>query len=403
MPKFAYKILNKEDKIEEGSISSFFKRSAEKKLTRDGSVIIFISQEGSGFFKKDVPFLPSGFSATERVNFFRNFATMGFVGLSVVEILETLSQQVKSNHLKKAIWTMAEDAQNGQNLSETMSKFPKHFPQYIVETVNAGHISGRLNETFDRIANDLEKDHELGKKIQAALAYPIIVLLTMAIVIFGLVFYVLPEIAKLYQDLNKPLPQPTRSLLAVGSFLNHYPFYTIGTIILIIFLFFFSSKIKKIRYLIHSLMLKIPIFGELIKEYNLVIFFRSLESLYASGISLVQAVEVAKKTTRNDVYKKTLDGVNPILLRGVSFSDAIMPFPALFPIQTQKIVRVGEQTGKLREMLNRITKYFERSIDYKTRVIASLIEPIIMLVVGFFVAALALSIFLPIYQLVNVL
>lgn len=402
MPKFTYKILNKENKIEEGSVSSFLKRSAEKKLTRDGSMIIFISRESSAFLKKDVPFLPSGFSSVERVNFFRNFATMGSVGLSMVEILETLSQQVKSNQVKKAIWKMAKDVQNGQKLSETMSKFPKYFPQYIVETVNTGHIAGRLNETFERIATDLEKDYEIAKKIQASLAYPIIVVLTMAIVLFALVLYVLPEIASLYQDLNKPLPQPTKGLVAVGSFASHYPFYIVGAIIIIIFLFFLLSKIKRVRYLIHALQIKIPIFGELIKEYNLVSFFRSLESLFASGISLVQAVEVAKKTTKNEVYKKTLDGLSPILLRGVSFSDAITPFPGLFSIQTRKILRVGEQTGKLGEILVRITKYFERSIDYKTRVMASLIEPIIMVVVGVVVGGIALSIFLPIYQLINI-
>src|SRR4030043_473838 len=345
--------------------------------------------------------LPARFSRTEKINFYRNFSTMASAGLSIVETLETLSEQVKSAKVKKAIIALAQETKNGQRLSESMAKFPKYFPYYIVETINMGDVSGNLNKTIDRIADDLEKDDELAKKVKSALAYPLVVVIVMLAVVFGLMFYILPGIETLYKGFETTVPQPTKSLLATSAFMtsNKISVLIAGAVILALILILF--KIKKCRYLLHALLLKIPIFGQLIKEYNLILFFRSLESLFSSGISIIQAGEIAKKTTKNDVYKKALTSINPVLLQGVPLSETLAPFPSLFPIQIQRIIKVGEQTGKLTTTIERITRYFERSVDYKTRTIASLIEPILMVILAVLVGTIAVSVFLPLYQLTN--
>jgi len=186
-------------------------------------------------------------------------------------------------------------------------------------------------------------------------------------------------------------------------FLKTYPFVLLGTMAGLIIFFFLMFRIKKGRYIMHYLMLRIPIFGELIKQYNLILFFRSLESLFSSGVSLVYAVDVAKKTVTNDVYKKVLESIYPVLLHGTPFTTAIEPFTFFFSRQTQKIIWVGEKTGKVEEALNRITAYYERSVDYKTRMLTVLIEPILMIIIGIVVGGLALSIFMPLYGLVRVI
>lgn len=343
----------------------------------------------------------SGFPRNEQINFYRNFSTMGSAGLSIVENLEILSEQVKSKRARKAILAMAQETKNGQRLSESMAKFPQYFPFYIVETINMGDVSGKLNETIDRIATDLEKDDELAKKVKSALAYPFVVVLVMLVVVFGLMFYILPGIEDLYKSFEITVPQPTRSLLATSAFIagNKILVTTIGIIIIILLLAL--PRIKKCRYFIHSLILRVPIFGPLIREYNLILFFRSLESLFSSGVSIIQAIEISKKTTRNDVYRKALDDIGPSVTRGIPLSQALASFPRLFPVQIQKIIRVGEITGKLTKTIERITKYFERSIDYKTRTMASLIEPILMIVLAVLVGTIAVSIFLPLYGLIN--
>ncbi|GAG31609.1 unnamed protein product, partial [marine sediment metagenome] len=145
------------------------------------------------------------------------------------------------------------------------------------------------------------------------------------------------------------------------------------------------------------------VFGDLIKEYNLVLFFRSIESIVMSGISLADAVKIAKKTLTNEVFKKALDSIYPNLVHGTPLSETLIPFPNLFPVQTQKIVAVGERTGSSEEIFNRITGHYERAVDYKTRMLTVLIEPMMIVVIGVVIAGLALSVFLPIYQVASLI
>jgi type IV pilus assembly protein PilC len=400
MADFYYKVLTPKNKIKEGRISSLFKASARKKLIADGSAILVLRKEKKLLSKNITLFR---FPLKEKINFYRNFSIMVSAGLSIVEVLETLSLQVKNSRLKKAILDIAQNARNGKRLSDSMARYPKYFPVHIVETINMGDVAGKLTDTIDRIANDLEKDDELLKKVKSAMAYPLVVVSVMLVVVFGLSFYILPEIQKLYNDFGTELPQPTKGLLATSSFMADHKISLIVFLAAFIILFAMVLRTKKGRYAFHAFILKLPIFGGLIKEYNLIRFFRSLESLFASGISLIQGVEIAKKTTRNDVYKRALENINPILLRGISFSDSLLPYPNLFPVQIQKILRVGEHTGKLTETLKRTVAYFERSVDYKTRTMASLIEPVLMLILAVFVGSIAISVFLPLYNLINVL
>lgn len=400
MPNFHYKTITKDHKIKDGVISSPFKFSARKSLTRDGSDILLLSKEQSPIWQADMPFF-SGFSLNEKIYFFRNLAMMAESGISIVESLEIISEQVKTKKVKKAILKIAEDVRNGQKLSDAMRKFPKYFPEYIIENVNMGIISGRLNETMDRISNDFEKDDELKKKVQGAIAYPAIIVVVMLVVITIFIFYVLPGIAELFLDMEVPIPLPTRMLLGIGDFLKTKPFVMPGILLFMLVFTALGMKFKKTRYFFHYAMLKIPIFGDLIKNYNLVLFFRSLESLSKSGVPIVSTVEIAAKTTNNEVYKKALARVKPLLLQGVSLSDALSPFTFLFSKQTRKIIMVGERSGKMEYSFYRISEYYLKVVDHKTRMLTVMIEPILMLLLGAIVAALALSLFLPLYGLMS--
>jgi len=400
MPNFQYKIVTKDNQVKSGVISSLFKFNARRSLTRDGSSVLLLSGEKPLGLQMDLPFL-SGFSLSEKIYFFRNLATMIDSGISIVESLEIISEQVKGRGIKKAILKMAEDVRNGNKLSDAMRKFPKYFPQYIVENVNMGIVAGRLNETLDRISNDLEKDDELKKKVKGALAYPAIVVLVMVVVLFVFMFYILPEVAKLFADIEAGLPLPTRILLFAKNFMEANPFLIPGIILAVALLFILGLKFQKTRYFLHYIILKLPIFGELIKDYNLVMFFRSMESLSRSGVPIISTIEIARSTTNNEVYKKALDRAKPLLLQGVPLSDSLSPFPLLFSKQTRKIIMVGERSGKMDDSFYRVSQYYLRAVDHRTRMLTVLIEPILMLVLGGLVGLLALSLFLPLYSMVD--
>jgi type IV pilus assembly protein PilC len=162
-------------------------------------------------------------------------------------------------------------------------------------------------------------------------------------------------------------------------------------------------RYKKSRYVLHYLILKVPVFGELALEFNLARFFRALETLFCSGVSLVKSVDIAKKTLKNDVYQRALDEAHPMLLHGSPLTEVLKTHPNLFPLQTQRIVEVGERTGKLEEIFKRITGYYERALRHKTQMLASLIEPILILLIGIIVGGIAISVFLPIYQLSSIM
>lgn len=401
MPKYYYKLLTKNNQVKDGYITAVSKKSAEKKLTRDGSMVVSLTNEYPSFLQRSFSFSRAGFSATEKINFFHNLYTMSGAGISIVESLEVAGDQLKNKKLKMAISTMVQDTRNGQKLSKSMAKFPQYFSEYLIETINMGELSGRLTEIFSRIAIDLEKDEEIRRKVQGALMYPMIVITLMILAASILVIYVLPGIKEIYAQFNAPLPLPTKLLLSTSVFLKENIIFLPGVIIGIVVLFLIFLKNKKLRYVMHYFTLKIPIFGNFIKDYNLVLFFRSLKSLIESGVSIVDAVRVAKNTTKNDVYKKTLNKVEPILFHGVSFADTLLPYPFLFSTQTQKILKIGEQAGKMDETLGRIAEYYERSVDYKNRMMLVIIEPVLLVILGVVVGGLALSIFLPLYTLIK--
>ncbi|MFH1451125.1 MAG: type II secretion system F family protein [bacterium] len=403
MVNFLYKIVTPENKVKTGVIPASSKRKAIKALSQDSSVIVFVSREKPLFWQKQFSFSFSGFSAGEKIGFFRDLSMMYAAGVSLIETIEILSEQSRNKWTKKTLDVMAEDIRNGQRLSKAMGRFPKYFPRYLMEIVNMGELSGKLSNTVERISQDLEKDNELRKKIIGAMIYPAVIICVMTVVIIVLMTVVLPEIVRLFQELKTPLPLPTKILLGVISFITLRPLLLIGSVIGIILLFVLILKTKKGRYLIHSLILRIPVFGGLMKDYNLALFFRSLEALYISGISLDQAVEIASNTTKNDVYKNALNRIRPILVHGVTFSDALLPLSFLFPKQIQKIVSVGERAGKMEETFKRITSFYEAAVDYKARAMTVLIEPILMIIIAAVVAWLAFSLFLPIYQIVNVI
>ncbi|MFC1595173.1 type II secretion system F family protein [Patescibacteria group bacterium] len=402
MGQFKYKTVTKDNLVREGSIKAFSQASAKKKLSSNGSTVLFVAPDKSQSFNERFSVSLRKFSQFERIFFFSNLALMTSSGLSVISSLYTLRDQIRSRPAKKAIAVMALDVENGQSLSAAMSKHPRLFSDFIVDTVALGEMTGTMSNTLDRIALDLQKDNELKKKVIEAISYPVIVFVIMIAVTGVLAIYVMPKIEQLFAELEAPLPIITKTILASSGFLASQPFLILGAIIFVILLISFLKRIKKTRFIIHYIILKLPVFGNLIREFNLSRFFRALESLVANGISLVRSVEVAKKTLNNDVYRKALDKAQPMLMHGVTLTEALKPHPHLFPPQARKIVEVGEQTGRIGDTLKRISLFYENSVNHTTKMMTSMIEPFLMVAIGIVVGLLALSIFVPIYQVATV-
>lgn len=401
MPNYSYKLVNKDNKLHGGLIKARSKKRAHKTLSQDGSTVLLIYREKDSLFSKDLQlpaWLSSGFSTYEKIIFFRNLATMLSAGVSLSSSLRVFEEQARKKKLKKIFDKMAHDVENGRTLSNAMRKHPRQFSEFVIEAVNVGEITGELSMGLDKIAADLERDYELTRKVTSAMAYPIVIVTVMIAVVALLIVYVLPKISELFHELNTPLPLPTRILLGIGSFFGQYPYVMPLSAMVFLTAFILIKKYEKTRYWLHYGILRIPVFGEIIKEFNLARFFRAVESLITSGVSLVKAVEVSKKTLKNSVYRRALSAIEPVLLHGGRLTDALKPFPFLFVPQVRHIVDVGEKTGKFDEIFLKLAEHYERTINHKTQMLTALIEPVIMVAIGIIVGGVAISIFLPIYQ-----
>jgi len=398
MPQFNYKIINKKNKVVEGSISALNASRAKKKLERGGATILFINRSDNSFWNKISSLAWFGISQSERIAFFRNLAAMLIAGIQINDALRIIREQSRNRAMKKAISDMIADIQNGKQLSTAMAKFPNLFSPFLIDTVGVGEVTGNLTDTLDKISLDLEQQLELQREIKSQMAYPAIVILVMIVVVVILMVYVLPKIEDLFIELNVALPLPTRILVNIGKFIESYPLVILAAILSSLLLSFLIMKSRVGRGAIHHLILRMPLFGEITKESNLVVFFRALELLFASGVSFLRAVDVAKKTLKNSAYQKALDDMRPLLAQGRTISEALKPFPFLFPLQTQHMIEVGVRTGQLERSFKHVTSYYERSLRNRTKTMASLIEPVLMAVTGVIVGGIALSIFLPIYS-----
>lgn len=341
----------------------------------------------------------NGISPLERIIFFRNFAAMVSAGLSIHEIFSIFEEQTRPKHFRSALMAMRRRIENGERLSSAMRRYPRYFPEVLVETVVIGEVSGRLPEMMERISLDLEQDFELRRKVIGAIAYPVVILVVMLAAAAVILITVLPKIAELVYEHGARVPLPTRALLASSVFAAaHPPALGLAAAMLV------ASALALFRtthgrYAAHAAVLRLPLFGPLVREYYLARFFRALHSLFASGVTLFRSVGIARMTVGNEVYRTALAAADPILLAGAPLSRALRLHPHLFPSQTTRIVEVGERTGKLDEMFGHITGYYERAIRHKTQVMVSLLEPVLIAILGIVIGGLVLSVFLPIYQI----
>ncbi|MDX1608258.1 MAG: type II secretion system F family protein [Candidatus Spechtbacterales bacterium] len=397
MAKFSYKIVSN-NQLKQGSINALSLSLARRKLDGENTTVLSLKREDASALRKEISFSFSGFPYTERINFYRDLSIMIQSGLSMVESLRVLKEQLAGSGVKKAVEAIASRVEGGEQLSRAMRDYPKYFSPYIIETIHAGETAGRLSETLYTISQDLQKDYEVRRKVISAITYPVLVIAVMIAVAIAMMIYILPQIAILFEEFDAQMPLPTRILIGTGEFFASNPFMLLALILGSAAAFFLALRSEKGKYFIHSVILKTPVFKNLIKNYNLVIFFRALGSLVASGTPFVRSVEIAEKTVKNEVYRKTIASTRPALLHGVRLAEVLEPYPKLFPKQTQKIISVGESTGNLEKTFGRITEYYEEAVDHQTKILTVLIEPILMLLIGVVVGGLALSIFLPIYQ-----
>lgn len=405
MPTYHYRIIDKDARVRTGTIEARLRWFAKRTLQKEESTILLLTSPNSPLerFRQIEITFGSGFSALEEIMFYRNFSAMLGVGMPVATALDVLTEQSRTIAGGKIITGIRSRIEGGAPLSQAMLAHPSHFKEHIAETVRVAEMTGDMVTTLGEISDNLERDYEISRRVVGAIMYPVVILTVLLIVSVLLIVVVLPKIVEMFDELGAELPFLTRALIGVGRVLSEYPFLVATGVLGVIGAFVATYRTKGGKLFFHKVILQIPVFGLLVKEYNQVRFFRALRTLFASGVSLFYSVEVANKTMRNVAYQEAISQVGPALLHGAPLSEALSSYPHLFNLQTRRMLQVGEQAGKYDESFNHLTRFFERSVHHRVELMNSVLEPILILVVGIVVGGIALSIFAPIYKVSEII
>lgn len=322
-------------------------------------------------------------------------------GLSLREALEIMISDAEKPAMKKVLIAAMNDLEKGQPLSVVFASYPKYFSDVFVGMVRAGEMSGTLDKTLDQLGDQMIRDYDLAKKTKGAMIYPAILLASSFALIIFLLTFVLPKLATAFARGGFKLPFITRVFLGIGEVFSKSPIITFGLFFSVLaFIFYFSRTPRGKRFFL-SLFWKIPILKNLMKKLALVRFTRTLQNLLSSGMNIIESLEITASSVSNEIYKDFILGVKEELKKGVSINEAFKKNPELFPNLLTNMIAVGERTGTLENVLKTMSDFYDEEVDRTLKNLVALMEPAMLLVMGLVVGGLAISILIPIYQMVG--
>jgi len=341
----------------------------------------------------------SGVPTVQKIFFTQNLEVMVRTGFSLANALKTIAQQTDHKKFKEVILELQRDVESGVTFSNSLAKHPQVFSELFVNMIAAGEVSGKLDEVLKRLTIQMKKDHALVAKVKAALTYPAIVVIAMVVIGIAMMIFVIPQLLSIFSEANVQLPLPTRILIWLSNFLaKDGVFVLIGLIILII-IFNRLMKNKKFRSGYHKILLKTPIISGIIKKINLARFTRTLSSLLKTDIPIVQTFQIIAKVLGNVHYSNAMLLAADKVKQGVSIAKTLSEKPDLFPPIATQMISIGEESGTIDSISEEIANFYEESVDETMANLATIIEPVIMLILGVGVAVLAMAVILPIYSL----
>lgn len=397
MPVFAYTTKDMQGETHKGEVESADQYQAAQLLRRKRLIVISLKvkdETKQNFWEK----ILSRISFDDLVVTTRQLATMIQSGLILSESLDILSEQQSNKKLQRILENVSSDIKGGLDFATALEKHPDVFPPLYSKLVRAGQVSGKMDTVLLELANNLEKEREFRSKIRGAMVYPIVVLSMMVVVMLIMIFFVMPKLMGLYQESGLQLPLPTRIIITITSLVINFWWALLLVLIVLIILGrrFLATPEGKLMF--DKTVLRIPVVGKVSSLVILTSFTRNFALLISSGLSILESIKIVGEIVGNITFKKGLDTAYQGVERGLPFSTQLLGLAA-FPKIVGQMAKTGEETGRLDEIMFKLADYFEGEADRSLKNITTLIEPIILVILGVGVALLVISIILPIYQL----
>lgn len=402
MPTYTYKARDRQGELLTATIETENELSAAMSLRSLGYSVISIQKETqleanlTDFWQKI-----RKTHQYELIFFSRQLSSLLKSGIAITVALSSIAEQTKNKLLKETINAVLKDIQTGVSFSEALAKHPDIFSDLFVSMIKVGETTGILDEVLERLTQLNMQELEVKARIKSAMTYPLILVTVAIIIVSFLLINIIPKFVVVFETYEAKLPLATQILLGISFLLRRLWLLVIAAVAIFIFWFRRYIKTEKGRYKFDFYLLRLPLFGQLYLKLIVARFSRTLGALVKSGVSILEALSVTEKTVGNSVISRVIDNIRSAITEGQSLTE---PFKAsgVFPATVIQMVSLGEKSGKLDQMLIEVANFYDREVDYTVRNITTALEPLLLLAMGAMVAFIALSVLLPIFNLIKV-
>lgn len=400
MPVYIWEGVTKKDEAKKGEIEAVDEITARAILRRQGLKSVEIKTKPKDLLEY-LPFLQGKIAEKNVVVFCRIFSTMINAGLPLIQCLDLLAQQEDNKTFSKIIKTVKEDIEGGTSLTNALKKYPEIFDELFVNLIAAGEAGGILDVILERLSSYMEKAMKLKAKVKGAMTYPVAVLVISAAVVALLLLKVIPVFQKMFEGMGGELPALTAALISASKFAQNYWYIIAGILVAIYIAFKQYYKTEKGRWTVDALLLKLPVFGELLKKVAVAKFSRTLSTMMSSGVPILEGLAIVSKTSGNVVIEDALMKTRQSISEGQSIAEPLTK-TGIFPPMVVQMIAVGEATGALDSMLAKIANFYDDEVDVAVEAMIALLEPFMMVFLGVVVGGMIVAMYLPIFKLASV-
>jgi type IV pilus assembly protein PilC len=397
MPVYQWVGKNKKNEVKKGELEAASEAAVKAQLSRQRITPTKIKTKPKDLFE-NVAFLQPKVKEADIILFARQFSTMIDAGLPIIQCLDILYSQQANVTLKKMLKNVKESVEGGATLAEALKKFPKQFDDLFVNMIAAGEAGGILDAILRRLAAYMEKAARLKSQVKGAMTYPIVTLIIAVLVLAVILVFVIPVFQEMFADFGGELPTPTKIVVAMSETIKSKILYIIIAIALFAFAFKKFYNTEKGRDIVDELQLKIPVFGELLRKVAVSKFTRTMGTMLASGVAILEALDIVAKTAGNRSVEKAIYTVRTGIAEGRTMADPLTE-SGVFPPMVCQMIGVGESTGALDAMLEKIADFYDEEVDQAVDNLTSLIEPFMLVFLGVTIGGLVVAMYLPIFKM----
>ena len=400
---YAYRVRDPQGRMLAGVLEADSEDAVVARLRQLGYAPISIEAEKSAGLKTEIRLPGTGrIKLKDLAVFSRQFATMINSGLSLLRALTILGEQAGNRRLGEVVNNVRAEVEQGTSLSAAMAKHPKVFNRLYVAMVRAGEVGGFLDQVLVKVADTIEKEVALRGKIRSAMTYPVVVFVMVLGIVSAMLIFIVPTFKNLYAQLQGTLPLPTRILIGISDAIRHWFPLVVLALVVLVAAFRRWKATPAGRYRVDQFKLKVKVFGPLVQKSALSRFARTLATLIRSGVPILQALEIVGETVNNEVISRAIKDVQGAVREGESLAVPLARHPS-FPPMVVQMMAVGEETGALETMLSKVGDFYDQEVEAAVASLTSLIEPLLIAVMGGAVGSMVVALYLPLFNIINLI